>query len=270
MRASAPAVSVSCRVPMTVETFWIWGRHPVLESLVSGAVRQVLIAEGRRPSDIVESIREVAKQHSVPVKEVSPERIRSIAPDQNTQGVAAEITIHLPASLRDLLRSLPPDPTGQFLLALDQVQDPHNLGALIRTADAVGVGGIILPRRHSVPLSGVVAKTSAGALSHVPVLYVTNLARAMDEVREFGIWIVGLENGNTSIFQSDLSIPLMLVVGSEGHGLRRLTREHVDLLVSVPMFGTVRSLNASVAGSVAMYEALRQRLEATPGTDPAS
>src|SRR5579884_3029368 len=161
---------------MSPDTFWIGGRQPVLEALNSGSTHQVLIASGRPPSDIVEAIREAASRHGVPVKDVPPNRIESIAPDQNTQGVAAEISLRTPASLRDLLRSLPADPMHQFLLALDQVQDPHNLGALIRTADAAGVAGIILPKRHSAPLSGIVAKTSAGALSHLPVLYVTNLA----------------------------------------------------------------------------------------------
>lgn len=247
---------------MTQRAVWIWGRHSVLEALRAGTVHRILLAEGRKPAPVLREILELAQRQHTPVREVPPREIDLVAAGQNTQGVVAEVTEVLLGSVGALLERVP-GTAAPFLLALDQVQDPHNVGALIRTAEAAGVHGIIVPRRRSAPLSGVVAKTSAGAVSYLPLAEVANLVHALDEVRKAGIWTVGLEGAAPlSIFAADLRGPICLIVGGEGSGLRRLTREHADVQVHIPMRGHVRSLNASVAGSIALYEVVRQRLAA--------
>lgn len=223
----------------------------------------MLVAQGRKPAPILDEIREVAGETGVHVREVPLSEIERLAPGEITQGVAAQIVERRLHNVADLLnivsrRSAPP-----FLLALDQIQDPHNLGALLRTAEAAGVQGVIMPERRSSPLSGTVARASAGAVSHLPIAQVTNLARALSDVRAAGIWIAGLDGeARQSVFDSDLQGPIAIVVGSEGEGLRRLTREHCDFLVRIPMLGLIASLNASVAGGIALYEVTRQRLSA--------
>ncbi|MGH2448105.1 MAG: 23S rRNA (guanosine(2251)-2'-O)-methyltransferase RlmB [Chloroflexota bacterium] len=242
---------------MSERALLIWGRHPVLEALNARTVQRIVMARGRDAPSL-EEIRSLARVEGIEIEIVPAADIERLAPGQNTQGVVAEVSERRVNSVQDLLDSI----VGEaHLLVLDQIQDPHNLGALLRTADAAGIEGVIFPVRRSAPVSGVVAKTSAGAVSYVPIVEVPNLARALDEVRDAGIWAVGLDEGApTSIFDAGLTGPLALVIGSEGRGLRRLTREHVDLLVRLPMEGHVASLNASVAGGIALYEALRQRL----------
>jgi 23S rRNA (guanosine2251-2'-O)-methyltransferase len=245
---------------MPADTLWVWGRHPVLEAIRAGTAHAVLLASGRKPSPVLTEIRAAARVQGIPVREVDPAEINRIAPGQNTQGVAAQIVRRRLTDMRDLLSSLPASSTPLFLLALDQIQDPQNFGALLRTADAAGVQGVIVPEHRSAPVSGAVAKSSAGAVSYIPIVEVTNLARTVDELRASGVWVVGLDgSARQSIYSVDLTEPLALVVGSEGAGLRRLTREHCDVLASLPMIGRVASLNAAIAGSIAMYEVVRQR-----------
>lgn len=220
----------------------------------------VLLAEGRKPSPVLEEIRRTAAGSGVPVQVVPAAEVDRLAPDQNTQGVAARITEHRFRDLRKLLALVQNRSTQPFILALDQIQDPHNVGALIRTADAAGVEGIVMPERRSAPISGVVARASAGAVSHLPIVEVKNLARALRELKEAGMWVVGLDESTPqTIYDTDFRVPMVLVLGSEGEGLRRLTRETCDFLVRIPMFGSIESLNVSVAGSLAMYEVVRQR-----------
>lgn len=246
---------------MAERTAWIWGRHPVVEALRQGIARQILLASGRKDSPVLDEIRALAHQGRVLVREVPRAEVERIAPGQNTQGVAAQVVERPLSTVRDLLARVEASAQAPFLLALDQIQDPHNLGALLRTANAAGVQGVIVPQRRSAPITGIVAKTSAGAVSYVPILEVTNLARALEEVRKAGIWTVGLEGtAGTLIYAVDLRVRVALVVGGEASGLRRLTREHCDFLARLPMAGQVESLNASVAGSIAMYEVVRQRL----------
>ena len=242
-------------------SIWIWGRHPVLEAIRAGSATRVLVASGRRHAPVLDEIQSAAAEQGVELEEVALQELERLAPGQNTQGVAAQITPRRVEGLSDLLARTLSAARQPFLIALDQIQDPHNLGALLRTADAAGVQGALVPARRSAPLSGVVAKASAGAISYLPVVEVPNLVRALEEVRSAGIWTIGLEaGGGESIFKTDLTVPVTLVIGSEGMGLRRLTREHCDLLVTLPMLGKVESLNASVAGSIAMYETVRQRI----------
>jgi 23S rRNA (guanosine2251-2'-O)-methyltransferase len=232
----------------------------VLEAVRAGDAHAVLVAAGRKPSPILHEIRQEALRHSVSLREVPAEEVVRLAPGQNTQGVVAQITTRSVDSISALLESRRTSGAAAFLLALDEVQDPQNVGSLIRTAEAAGVDGVILPERRTSPITGTVAKASAGAVSRVPVIRVSNLARALNEAREEGIWVVGLDaSAEQAVYSADLRLPVLLVVGNESQGLRRLTREHSDVLVHLPMAGAIESLNAAVAGAVAMFEVVRQR-----------
>jgi 23S rRNA (guanosine2251-2'-O)-methyltransferase len=245
------------------DVVWIWGRHPVLEAIRAGIALRVLLSAGLAPSAVIDEIRRTARNRGLSVESVESQALSRLASGGATQGVAAAISPRPPVGLKRLLDEV--DETGErpFLLLLDQIQDPHNLGAILRTADAAGAHGAVLPERRSAPLGGVVAKTSAGAIYYLRIAQVPNLARAMDEIRERGIWTVGLDgSASTTTYESDLSVPLALVLGSEGSGLRKLTRQHCDLLLRVPMMGHVESLNVSVAAGIAMYETVRQRAQA--------
>jgi 23S rRNA (guanosine2251-2'-O)-methyltransferase len=245
---------------MNGDRIWIWGRRPVLEAMRSGAVRSVVIASHTRPSDVVNEIRDLARRLHLEIREVPGPEVQRVAPGQNTQGVIAEITRRTPVHIEDLMATLRKRSDDPFVLLLDQVQDPHNFGALLRTAEAAGVHGVIVPERRSAAVTGVVSKTSAGAMSYLDIAEVTNLARAVEIVRAAGIAVVGLDsNAEATIYSVTLRGPLALVIGGEESGLRRLTRERCDQLARIPMLGQIESLNASVAGSIALYEAVRQR-----------
>jgi 23S rRNA (guanosine2251-2'-O)-methyltransferase len=189
---------------------------------------------------------------------VDGDELLRVAPGANTQGVAARVA---EPEILSLDRLLGDQPVAPLLLVLDQMQDPHNVGALLRSSSAAGATGVVLTGRRSASLTGTVAKTSAGAIHHVAIAEVTNLARSLDAIREAGIWITGLEgSADMLLYDVDLTAPSAIVVGGEGAGLRRLTRERCDFLARLPMVGPIDSLNASVAGSIAVYEAVRQRL----------
>jgi 23S rRNA (guanosine2251-2'-O)-methyltransferase len=240
--------------------FWIWGRHSVLEALRAGSVQSILMAGGRRRAGVLEEIERLAAQHNVPLRYASTAEVERVAPGQNIQGVAAVVSRPATVRLPELLGLVAGGPDRPFLLVLDHIQDPQNFGSLLRTAYAAGVHGVVVPERGSAPRSGVVAKVSAGAMSHVPVVDVVNLVRAIEEMHTAGIWLVGLDgNAREVLYTVDLTMPVALVLGSEGGGLRRLTREHCDVLARLPMPGPMESLNAAVAGAIAMYEVVRQR-----------
>jgi len=241
--------------------FWIWGRHPVAEALELGHVDRVLVADGVKQAPILQQIEDVARRKRVEFRSVPSHEIDRIAPDQNAQGVVAHAHLAVHDDVASLLADVAIEPVP-FLLILDQVQDPHNAGALLRTASAAGVQGVIMSERRTVPLTGVVAKASAGALWHTPIAAVTNIARTLDMLRGAGLWVVGLAgDARQTIYTVDLREPTALVVGGEERGLRRLTREKCDVLARLPMNGAVESLNASVAGALAMYEVTRQRMQ---------
>lgn len=248
---------------------WIWGRHPVLEGLRASQVMEVVVAEGHQTTGPAREVREVAGVLGIPVHEMPAAEIERLTGSRHTQGVAARAGNRPPpADLADVLQLARDRAVAPFLLVLDQVQDPQNFGSLLRSANAAGIQAVILPERRSAPLSGTVAKASAGASSYVTIIHAPNLARSLRDLREQGIWIVGLdEAADQYLFDVDLTLPLALVVGSEGSGMRRLTRENCDYLVRLPMLGQVESLNAAVAGSIAMYEAVRQRMAAGSTTD---
>lgn len=244
---------------MSDET-WIWGRHPVLQAIEAGTVQHVILADGLAPTAVLRDIERAASAHSIPLRHVPLANIGKRAPGQNTQGVMALIRAVPAVDLHELLEQGLTSENPIFLLVLDEIQDPHNLGALIRSAAAAGVDGIVLPERRAAPLTGTVAKTSAGTISRVQITRVGNLARALDIIKQAGIWTVGLDgDADTALYSGDLAGPLALVVGGEARGLRRLTRDRCDVLVRIPMAPGVESLNASVAGSVALFEAVRQR-----------
>ncbi len=249
---------------MSGDSIWIWGRHPVLEALRAGRASCVLMAPARKPAPVLVEIESQARRRHIPVRRVDESELEAVAPGATMQGVAALVSIERLESVESLLERSSQASERPFLLVLDQVQDPHNFGALLRSAEATGIQAVVVPERRSAPLAGTVAKTSAGALSLLPILEATNLARALDELKRSGIWLIGLDaDAGTELFEADLTVPLALVIGGEGNGLRHLTKGHCDLLVRLPMHGSIESLNASVAGSVAMFECVRQRTRGT-------
>lgn len=241
----------------------IVGRHPVAEALKSGKPIEKLILLYGVKGTAIEKIRQLAKQRGIVVTEANRQRFREIAEDTTTQGVVAIVQTKKYVELEEILESSKKRGEPPFLLILDEIEDPHNVGALIRTAEAAGVHGIIIPKHHSASLNQTVAKTSAGASEHLPAAKVTNLAQTIDALKKNGIWIIGLSlDAEKDYDQIDYSGPIALIVGNESKGIRRLIAEKCDFLVRIPMIGKIQSLNASVAGGLVMYEALRARRSA--------
>jgi 23S rRNA (guanosine2251-2'-O)-methyltransferase len=237
------------------------GIHAVREALEGGsAFDRVVIAKGRQDSRI-EEIVQLARQRNIPVRFEDREQLDRLANSRDHQGVVAIAAARAPATLDDILERAngTKDQRGLIVL-LDGVEDPHNLGAIIRTSLAAGAHGIVIPERRAAGLTDTVARASAGALAHLPIAKVTNLVRTMAELKEAGYWLVGLdENGEKNYTQVDYTSPTGIVMGGEGHGLHELTRKRCDFLVSLPTTGPVKSLNVSVATGVVLFEALRQR-----------
>lgn len=238
----------------------IAGRKPVMEALRSGTkVEKVLFLVGAQGA-FIQELRALAEQRSVPVVEANKQQFRELAPDQTTQGVVAIVPTKQLVRLEEVM-AIPAErrQTG-FLLVLDGIEDPQNLGALIRTAECAGVHGVILPKHHSAPVTATVVKTSAGATEHMAIAEVTNVTSALKELKKEGYWVVGLDGAGDKLYTDlDYSLPVALVVGNEGRGIRRLVREHCDHLVRIPLLGKIESLNASVAGALAMFEVVRAR-----------
>jgi 23S rRNA (guanosine2251-2'-O)-methyltransferase len=238
------------------------GRHPLLEALRAGrSLRRILLASGSRTSISPELLR-LAAERNVPVVEMPRERLDALA--EHHQGVLAEAAPFAYADLAELLArsdgEAGPDQVAPLLLAVDSLQDPQNFGSLLRTALAVGAKGVLLPERRAVSVTAAVGRASAGAIEHLRIAQVTNLARALREAKEHGFWIVGLDVAGPQLYtEAELRGPMVVVVGAEGGGLGRLVAETCDLLVRIPMQGPLDSLNAAVAGSLVLYEAYRQR-----------
>lgn len=236
------------------------GKHAVVEALRSGrTINKLWIAESAQKHVITPIIQE-AKKAGVPVQHVDKRKLDQIAAGINHQGVVAQTAPYDYVDVGDILTSATEKGESPFLLLLDEIEDPHNLGSILRTAECTGVHGVIIPKRRSVGVTATVTKTSAGAAEHVPVARVTNMAQTIDALKGKGLWIAGADAGaNQFIYETDLSIPLAVVIGSEGKGIGRLIKEKCDFLVKLPMFGHINSLNASVAAAVFMYEVVRQR-----------
>ncbi len=238
------------------------GRNAVAEALKSGrGINKLLVASGDREGSIGE-ILALAREKGVLVQTVERSKIEAIAGGLRHQGVLAYVSPVAYVELEDILARAVEKQEPPFLLLLDELEDPHNLGALLRTADAAGVHGVLIPKRRSCPLSATVAKTSAGAVEYVPVARIGNIAQTLKKLKEQGLWVVGADmDGTSAYYDADLTGPLVLIVGSEGKGIGRLTKENCDFVVRIPMLGRINSLNASVAGSILMYESMRQRLK---------
>jgi 23S rRNA (guanosine2251-2'-O)-methyltransferase len=233
----------------------IYGINPVLEALKGGRVSDVQVSE--RASGRVLAVVRAAEQAGVTVRRVPPAALDRLAHGGAHQGVAAELAAARRVSLEDLAseRSGPP-----LVVVLDGIEDPHNVGAILRTADAAGASGVVRQSRHAAPLGGAAAKASAGAVAHVAIADVVNIARALEALKREGVWIVGLAGDAPRAYHEiDYTLPTAIVLGAEGAGLRRLVRDRCDWLVSIPMLGHVASLNVSVAAGVALFEAVRQR-----------
>lgn len=233
----------------------IYGIHPVLEALKAGRVRALRVSarEDRRIGALLEE----ARARGVPVRQVPAETLDRDARHGVHQGVVAEIEAPPAGSIEVFTARLDPAP---LIVVLDEVEDPQNVGAILRTMDAVGATGLVRQTRRAAALDGAAAKASAGAVHHVPVADVVNIARAVEALKAAGVWTVGLDaDAELAYYEWDLTLPTALVLGAEGHGLRRLVRERCDGLACIPMRGRVGSLNVSAAAAVVMYEADRQR-----------
>lgn len=237
------------------------GRNAVTEALRAGrGINKILLADGDREGQVSEIVA-LAKERGIVLQFVERSKIESVAGGLRHQGVLAYVAPVAYADLDDILAKAEAAGEPPFLLLLDELEDPHNLGALLRTADATGVHGVLIPKRRSVPLTATVAKTSAGAVEYVPVARIGNISQTLKALKEKGFWVAGADmDGQQNYYEADLTGPLVLVVGSEGKGMGRLTKEQCDFIVKMPMVGKINSLNASVAGSILMYESMRQRL----------
>ena len=239
---------------------YVWGRYPVLEALRSRRrVHRVLIAQGPRDPALTQ-IQDQARRVGVTVETVSRRRLDDLSKGGNHQGVLALTAPREYADLDDILARAEARGEEPLIVVLDAIQDVQNLGSLIRTAEAVGAHGIVIPEHRAAGLTPAVDKTSAGAVEFLPVARVTNLNQMLDDLKRKGIWCIGLDgDAETTYDKANLKGPIALVVGNEAKGISRLTRQHCDLLIRLPMRGHVGSLNAAVAGSVALYEIVRQR-----------
>lgn len=240
----------------------LYGRNGVREALRAGRrkIYKLILAQGVKETGIVADIATSANRSEVPIQRVERRQLDRIG-DFKHQGVAAEASPYPYVELEEMLAETDQRQEMPLLLMLDCLQDPQNFGVLLRTAEVVGVHGVVIPKRRAVRITPTVVNSSAGATEHLLVARVTNLVRTMEELKAKGLWIVGLEDvpQASPYYQSDLKMPLILVVGSEGRGMGRLVRETCDILIRLPMRGKISSLNAAVAGSIALYEAWRQR-----------
>ena len=242
-----------------MEEQYIVGRNPVLEVLKSEKeIEKLLILKGELRGSI-NKIMGIAKDRNIIIQEVDKNKLDQISEGNAHQGVAALVTSYIYSSIEDILEKAKESNKPPFLLILDGIEDPHNLGAIIRTAECGGVQGIIIPKRRSAHVTQTVYKSSAGAVEHMLIAKVNNISDAIDILKEKGLWIYGADtNEEDYYFNTELKGPLALVIGSEGKGMSRLVREKCDFLLKIPMYGTIASLNASNAASILIYEVVRQ------------
>ena len=239
----------------------IEGRNAVIEALRAGvAIDKIFIAKGEADSSLGH-IASAAREKGIVVVDADRRKLDGMSRTHSHQGVIAQAAVRAYASVDDILSAARERGEEPLIVVCDELSDPHNLGAVIRTADAAGAHGVIIPKRRSAGLTAIVGKTSAGAVAHVPVARVPNLPALLRELKEEGVWIFGAAmDGSTPLHQADLKGPAAIVIGSEGSGLGRLVEENCDFTVSIPMFGKINSLNASAAAAVLLYEAVRQRM----------
>jgi 23S rRNA (guanosine2251-2'-O)-methyltransferase len=238
------------------------GRNPVIEALKAGReINKILIASGASEGSI-RQIFSMAKEKGIIVQKVERSKLDAISESDSHQGVIAYVAAYNYSDLEEVLNRVEAEGRDPFVIICDEINDPHNLGSIIRTANAVGADCVIIPKRNSVGITSVVAKTSAGAIEYVPVCRVSNLSQTIEKLKTRGIWVAAADmDGTSEHFKANLKGKMALVVGSEGAGISRLVKENCDFVVRIPMKGAVTSLNASVAASILMYEVFRQRYE---------
>lgn len=240
--------------------FTIEGRNAVIEAFRAGKpIDKIFILDGCQDGP-VSTIKREAKKKDVMIKYVTKERLDQISETGKHQGVIAYSAAYEYAELEDIFDKAREKGEDPFVIILDNIEDPHNLGAIIRTANLAGAHGVIIPKNRAVGLTATVARTSAGALNFTPVVKVTNISKTIQELKDRGLWFVCADMGGTQMYKLNLKGPIGLVIGNEGDGVSRLVRENCDMIASIPMKGDIDSLNASVAAGVLAYEIVRQRL----------
>ncbi len=240
--------------------FTIEGRNAVIEAFrAEKPIDKIFILDGCQDGPM-STIKREARKKDVLVKYVTKERLDQISETGKHQGVIAYAAAYEYASVEDILQAAKDKNEDPFLVLLDSIEDPHNLGAIIRTANLAGAHGVIIPKNRAVGLTATVARTSAGALNFTPVAKVTNLSQTIDELKKLGLWFVCADMGGTSMYQLNLKGPIGVVIGNEGSGVGKLIKEHCDMIAAIPMKGDIDSLNASVAAGILSYEVVRQRL----------
>lgn len=245
---------------MAYEEFTIEGRNAVIEAFRSGrAIDKLYILDGCQDGPVM-TIKREAKKRDTLVKYVTRERLNQMSDTGKHQGVIAVAAAYEYAEVEDILAAAGEKGEAPFIFLLDNIEDPHNLGAIIRTANLAGAHGVIIPKNRAARLTATVARTSAGALNYTPVARVTNLSKTIEDLKKEGLWFVCADMGGTTMYQLDLKGPIGLVIGSEGEGVGRLVKEKCDMIAAVPMKGDIDSLNASVAAGVLAYEIVRQRM----------
>jgi len=237
----------------------IEGRNPVLEALKSGREIDKLFVQKGIGQGSIRQIIAIAREKNILIKEVDRAKLDGLSQTKNHQGVIASAAMYKYYEVDEILQLARDKGEDPFIVILDEITDNNNLGSILRTADAAGVHGIIIPKRRSVGLTPAVAKISAGAIEYVPVAKVTNLNQTIKELKDEGLWIVGADMGGETYYNTDMTGPIALVIGSEGEGLGRLVKENCDFLVSIPMKGKISSLNAAVSAAIIMYEIDKQR-----------
>ena len=247
---------------MRYKEFIIEGRNAVLEAFRAGkTIDKLFVLDGCQDGPVKSILREAKKTDTI-INFVDKERLDRLANSGHHQGVVAQAAAYEYAEVEDILNAAKEKGEAPFIFILDEIEDPHNLGAIIRTANLCGAHGVIIPKRRAVGLTATVAKTSAGAINYTPVAKVTNIANTMKELKDKGMWFVCADMDGTVMYDMDLTGPIGLVIGNEGEGVSQLVKKNCDMVASIPMKGDIDSLNASVAAGVLAYEIVRQRLKA--------
>lgn len=238
----------------------IEGRNPVIEAIKNDReIDKIMIANGAKEGSI-KKITAMAKEKSIIIQYVDRNKLDEISTSHSHQGVIANVSEYKYFELDDLIQNAKDKGEDPFFIILDEITDPHNLGSIIRTADAVGAHGVIIPKRRSVHITPTVVKASAGAVEYVPVCKVTNIVNTIKTLKDHGLWIAAADMDGQTFYEQNLTGPIGLVIGSEGFGISRLVKKNCDYIVKMPMVGNVTSLNASVAGSILLYEIFKQRI----------
>lgn len=237
----------------------ICGRNPVLEAVKSDREIDRLLVAHKSGGGTVQAIIAKCSEKGILIKEVSPQKLDFYCGNANHQGVAVMLASQKYSTVEEILNKAENSGEKPFVIICDELEDPHNLGAVIRTAEVCGAHGVIIPKRRSASLNATVAKAAAGALEHIPVARVTNISNTIDELKQKGIWVFGADMNGQSCYNVDFDTPCALVIGNEGKGLGQLVAKKCDMTVSLPMYGKINSLNASVAAGVLMYEVVRKR-----------